>query len=64
MILLNDPKGHVEVESHRIVRSRGEGTGVYPSDHYPVFADLVPGRREPLVVQAAPGRVRPSPSLA
>ena len=40
MILLNDPGGHVKVESHRIVRNSGQGSQAYPSDHYPVFTDL------------------------
>jgi endonuclease/exonuclease/phosphatase family metal-dependent hydrolase len=46
MILLNDPVGQIKVELHRIVHDGGEGTGIYPSDHYPVFTDLSLTRRE------------------
>jgi endonuclease/exonuclease/phosphatase family metal-dependent hydrolase len=38
-ILLRDPEGRARVESCRIVTGGGAG-GVYPSDHYPVVAEL------------------------
>lgn len=55
VILLNDPKGHVEVESHQIVRDGGEEIGVYPSDHYPVLTDLALKCCAP---PGSPGRVK------
>ena len=61
MILLNDPEGHVKVESHRIVRDSGEGTKVYSSDHYPIFTDLSLSLWESLVVQTTPRQVRLNP---
>jgi len=39
-ILLKDPRRHIRVGSHLILRDREEGSGVYPSDHYPVLAEL------------------------
>jgi endonuclease/exonuclease/phosphatase family metal-dependent hydrolase len=39
-ILLRDPWGHLRVKSHRIIRD--ESSGLYPSDHYPILAELVP----------------------
>jgi endonuclease/exonuclease/phosphatase family metal-dependent hydrolase len=39
-ILLKDTAGRFEVLSHQIIRDTDEETGLYPSDHYPVFADL------------------------
>lgn len=39
-ILLRDTAGRLEVLSHRIPRDADEEAGLYPSDHYPVFADL------------------------
>ncbi len=39
-ILVKDPDDHIEVRSHRIPRDADEEAGLYPSDHYPVFADL------------------------
>mgnify|MGYP000032271067 CR=1 FL=1 len=39
-ILFNDPQGRVQAESCRIVRYRDEESGTFPSDHYPVVADL------------------------
>ncbi len=41
-ILLKDPRNRLRPGSHKIVRDRNERTGPYPSDHYPVLADLVP----------------------
>ena len=41
-ILLRDPLALLRPASHRIVRDHDETTGTYPSDHYPVFADLLP----------------------
>ena len=39
-ILLKDPRRRVRVGSHLILRDHDEGSGVYPSDHYPVLAEL------------------------
>ena len=39
-ILLKDTAGRFELLSHQIVRDADEETGLYPSDHYPVLADL------------------------
>jgi endonuclease/exonuclease/phosphatase family metal-dependent hydrolase len=39
-ILLKDPSNRLRTESHRIVRDGDEISGLYPSDHYPVLADL------------------------
>lgn len=39
-ILIKDPENHVEVRSHQIIRDADEEAGRYPSDHYPVVADL------------------------
>ncbi len=41
-ILLKDPGGSLRIESHRIVRDADERLGLYPSDHYPVLAELSP----------------------
>ena len=40
-ILLRDPHRRIRVVSHSIARDHDEGSGVYPSDHYPVLAELV-----------------------
>lgn len=39
-ILLADPRARVRVRSATIVRGRDEDSGIYPSDHYPVLAEL------------------------
>jgi endonuclease/exonuclease/phosphatase family metal-dependent hydrolase len=39
-ILLKDPQGRIGVKSHGIIRD--EISGLYPSDHYPILAELVP----------------------
>ncbi len=39
-ILLKDPRNRLRTESHRIVREEDEISGLYPSDHYPVLAEL------------------------
>lgn len=39
-ILLQDPGGKARVTSCVVVRSGDEEAGVYPSDHYPVVADV------------------------
>jgi endonuclease/exonuclease/phosphatase family metal-dependent hydrolase len=39
-ILLKDPRLRIRVESHLIVRDQDEESGAYPSDHYPVLAEL------------------------
>lgn len=40
-ILLKDPSGRLRTKAHRIVRDGDETSGLYPSDHYPVLAELV-----------------------
>jgi endonuclease/exonuclease/phosphatase family metal-dependent hydrolase len=44
-ILLKDPDRRMDVKSCSIVRDNDESSGVYPSDHYPVLAELVPAGR-------------------
>lgn len=39
-ILLKDPRHSLRVEAHTIVRDGDEISGLYPSDHYPVLAEL------------------------
>ena len=39
-ILLKDPLGRLRTRAHRIVRDGDERAGLYPSDHYPVVAEL------------------------
>src|SRR5215211_3800886 len=39
-ILLKDSKERLHVKTHRIIRDVDEGSGLYPSDHYPILADL------------------------
>ncbi len=39
-ILLKDPGRRIRVGSHLILRDRAQEPGVYPSDHYPVLAEL------------------------
>ena len=39
-ILLKDPRRRIRTISHSIVRDYDEGSGAYPSDHYPVLAEL------------------------
>lgn len=39
-ILVRDDAGIVEVRSHEILRDGDEGAEKYPSDHYPVLAEL------------------------
>ena len=39
-ILLNDPTGRLTTDSHSIIRDAEEQAGLYPSDHYPIVADL------------------------
>jgi endonuclease/exonuclease/phosphatase family metal-dependent hydrolase len=39
-ILLKDPRGRLETESHSIIRDAEEEAGLYPSDHYPIVADF------------------------
>jgi endonuclease/exonuclease/phosphatase family metal-dependent hydrolase len=41
-ILLKDPRRCMRVRSHSIVWDHDEKSGVYPSDHYPVLAELAP----------------------
>ena len=42
-IFLKDPQGRLCIESHRIIHDAEESSGLYPSDHYPILAELVPG---------------------
>jgi endonuclease/exonuclease/phosphatase family metal-dependent hydrolase len=39
-ILLKDPRRRIRAASHSIVRDHDEESGAYPSDHYPVLAEL------------------------
>ena len=39
-ILLKDPKGRLRIDSHEIIHDADEGSGLYPSDHYPIMADF------------------------
>ncbi len=39
-ILLKDPRGRLRTGSHDIIHDADEGSGLYPSDHYPILADL------------------------
>jgi endonuclease/exonuclease/phosphatase family metal-dependent hydrolase len=39
-ILLKDPRRRLRTLLHLIVRDHDEGSGAYPSDHYPVLAEL------------------------
>jgi endonuclease/exonuclease/phosphatase family metal-dependent hydrolase len=39
-ILVKDPRQRIRIKSHLIVRDCDEETGIYPSDHYPVLAEL------------------------
>jgi endonuclease/exonuclease/phosphatase family metal-dependent hydrolase len=39
-ILLKDPRRRIRAVSHSIVRDHDEESGAYPSDHYPVLAEL------------------------
>jgi endonuclease/exonuclease/phosphatase family metal-dependent hydrolase len=40
-ILLKDSHNRLRPEAHRIVRDGDELSGLYPSDHYPIVADIV-----------------------
>ncbi|HEX2740447.1 MAG TPA: endonuclease/exonuclease/phosphatase family protein [Rubrobacter sp.] len=39
-ILVRDEAGRVKITSHEILRDGDEAAGTYPSDHYPVLAEL------------------------
>ena len=39
-ILFKDPQERLRVESHRIIQDADEGSGLYPSDHYPILAEF------------------------
>lgn len=41
-ILLKDLDRRLRIESHSIIRAGDEASGLYPSDHYPIVAELVP----------------------
>ena len=41
-VLLKDPAGRLRLLSHEILRGHDDGSGLYPSDHYPVLAELAP----------------------
>ena len=38
--LVKDRRRRIRTKSHLIVRDCNEETGIYPSDHYPVLAEL------------------------
>ena len=60
-VLLKDPTGRLRPASHRIVRDHDETKGAYPSDHYPIFTDLVPaGPRTAREGRGAKRRVSPA----
>jgi endonuclease/exonuclease/phosphatase family metal-dependent hydrolase len=40
-IFLKDPKKRLQAKSHRIIHDADEISGLYPSDHYPILAELV-----------------------
>ena len=44
-IFLKDPRGRLRVRSHRIIHDADESSELYPSDHYPLLVELVPGDR-------------------
>ena len=46
-ILLKDPQELLRIESHRIIHDADENSGLYPSDHYPIMADLSMSARTP-----------------
>jgi endonuclease/exonuclease/phosphatase family metal-dependent hydrolase len=39
-VLLKDPRGRLGVKSHRIIHDADEGSGLYPSDHYPLLVEF------------------------
>jgi endonuclease/exonuclease/phosphatase family metal-dependent hydrolase len=39
-ILLKDPRGRLRTGSHNIIHDADEGSGLYPSDHYPIIAEF------------------------
>jgi endonuclease/exonuclease/phosphatase family metal-dependent hydrolase len=39
-ILLKDHQGRIRIRSHLIIRDYDEESGIYPSDHYPVLAEI------------------------
>ena len=41
-VLLKDPSRRLTVLSHGILRDHADGPGPYPSDHYPIVAELSP----------------------
>ncbi len=45
-ILLRNPGRRLRVRSHSIARDDEDPSGVHPSDHYPILADLAPAGRE------------------
>jgi len=44
-IFLKDPQGRLRIKSHIIIHDADESSGLYPSDHYPILVELVPGVR-------------------
>ena len=57
-ILVKDARGLLRPASHRIVHDHDENTGLYPSDHYPIFTDLLPaGSRQADEIQGSERRV-------
>lgn len=41
-ILLKDPARRLRILSHEILRDHDDRSGLYPSDHYPILAELSP----------------------
>jgi endonuclease/exonuclease/phosphatase family metal-dependent hydrolase len=41
-ILLKDGRRRLRIGAHAILRDRDERSGIYPSDHYPALATLIP----------------------
>ena len=39
-IFLKDVQGQLRIKSHRIIHDADESSALYPSDHYPILADL------------------------
>jgi endonuclease/exonuclease/phosphatase family metal-dependent hydrolase len=37
-ILLKDPRGRLRIATHNIIHDADEGSGLYPSDHYPIIS--------------------------
>ena len=42
ILLKNDAERRLRIGAHAILRDRDERSGIYPSDHYPALATLIP----------------------